>query len=63
MEMTLEFMWHEIKARVAGQMSCNQISKHEITAIDNKYDNEIRVALSQIIKLLLRLVQFICLGI
>jgi len=23
MKMTLEFMWHEIKASVAGQMSCN----------------------------------------
>jgi len=23
MKMTLEFRWHEIKASVAGQMSCN----------------------------------------
>ena len=42
--MTLEFMWHEIKASVAGQMSCNQFSKHGVTTIGNKYENEIRVA-------------------
>ena len=43
---TLEFMWHEIKASVAGQMSCNQISKHGVTTIDNKYgyDNKIHIA-------------------
>jgi len=39
MKMTLEFMWHEINVSVAGQMSCNQISKHEVTTIDNKYEN------------------------
>jgi len=50
MEMTLEFMWHEIKASVAGQMSCNQISKHGVTTINSKYgnDNKIHVALSQL---------------
>jgi len=44
--MILEFMWHEIKASVAGQMSCNQISKHGVTTIDNKngYDNKIHIA-------------------
>ena len=30
MEISLEFMWHKIKASVAGQKSCNQISKHGI---------------------------------
>jgi len=46
MEITLEFMWHEIKASVAGQMSCNQISKHGVTTIISKYgnDNKIHVA-------------------
>ena len=50
MKMTLEFMWHEIKASVAGQISCNQISKHGVTTIDNKYgyDNKIHVVLSQL---------------
>jgi len=37
MKITLEFMCHEIKASVAGQMSCNQISKHEVTIINSKY--------------------------
>ena len=46
MKMTLEFMWHETKASVAGQVLCNQISKHGITTIDSKYgnDNKIHVA-------------------
>ena len=45
MKMALEFMWHEIKASVVGQMSCNQISKHRVTTINSKYenDNEIHV--------------------
>ena len=48
--MILEFMWHEIKVSVAGQMSCNQISKHGVTTINSKYenDNKIHVALSQL---------------
>ena len=37
MGMTLEFMWHEIKSSVAGQKSCNQISKHGIITINDKY--------------------------
>jgi len=40
MEMTLEFMWHEIKASVAGQMSFNQISKRGVTTINSKYEND-----------------------
>ena len=43
MEMTLEFMWHEIKASVAGQMSCNQISKHRVTTIISKYRNDTKI--------------------
>ena len=43
MEITLEFMWHEIKASVAGQMSCNQISKHGITTLTSKYGNEHKI--------------------
>ena len=44
--MTLEFMWTEIKASVADQTSCNQISKYGVTTINSKYenDNEIHVA-------------------
>ena len=50
MKMTLEFMWHDIKACVAGQISCNQISKHGVTTIDKNYgyDNKIHVVLSQL---------------
>ena len=50
MEMILEFMWHEIKARVACQMSCNQISKYGVNTINSKYgnDNRIHVARSQL---------------
>ena len=46
MEITLEFIWHEIKASVAGQMPYNQISKHGVTTINSKYehDNKIYVA-------------------
>ena len=43
MEMTLEFMWHEIKASVAGQVLCNQISKHGITTINSKYENDKKI--------------------
>ena len=42
MEMTLEFMWNEIKASVAGQMSCNQISKYGVTTINIKYGMRIK---------------------
>ena len=44
--MTLEFVWHEIKASVVGQMSCNQISKHGVTTTNSQYgnDNKIHVA-------------------
>ena len=48
--MTLEFMWHEIKASVAGQMLYNQISKYGVTTINSKYgnDNRIHVARSRL---------------
>ena len=49
----IKFMWHEIKASVAGQ-----IGKHGITTINSKYenDNKIHEVIKSIIKLLLRLV-------
>ena len=43
MKMTLAFMWHEIKACIAGQMSCNQIRKHGVTTINDKYGNDTKI--------------------
>jgi len=42
MEITLEYVWHEIKASVAGQTSCNQISKYGVTIINSKYGMTIK---------------------
>jgi len=36
-------MWHEIKASVAGQMSCNQISMHGVTTINSEYGNDTKI--------------------
>ena len=43
MKMTLEFMWHEKKASVAGQVLSTQISKHRITTITSKYGNDKKI--------------------
>ena len=36
-------MWHEIKASVAGQTSCNQIIKHGVTTINSKYEHDNKI--------------------
>ena len=43
MKMTLEFMWHEIKACVAGQVLSTQFSKHEIITINGKIRKDIEI--------------------
>ena len=41
--MTLEFIWHETKASVAGQVLSTQIRKHRITTINSKYENDNKI--------------------
>jgi len=43
MEMTVEFMWYNTKASVAGQVLSTHISKHGITTINSKYGNDNKI--------------------
>ena len=43
MKITLTFIRHEGKACISGQMSCNQIRKHGVTIINDKYGNDTKM--------------------